>query len=1132
MHYYPACGTTVAMWALLTATSLGADWPMWRYDAGRTAASPEQLPEQLRLRWVRQLPALSPAYWQAGQERLQFDLGYEPVVAGKLMFVGSSVNDSLVALDTETGREKWRFYADGPVRLAPAVWEGRVYLGADDGRLYCLRGEDGRLLWSFPVVPSPRKVLGNGRLISVWPVRGGPVVADGVVYFAAGVWPFEGIFVGAADARTGKLLWLNDRVGSLYAEHPHAAMSFGGPSPQGYLVVQGDEVLVPGSRAFPAAFDRQTAKLVHFDFGHGGFGSRPGSWFLATEAGKLCVDPQINTGVHDSGQQVIGQAGAVRKKDEQPPAEVRIGQHTYQIRAGIARSIKVGGKEYRFSDGFPGVEGPIHSMLAADGKLFVVSRSGTIYCFAGSETPPIRHQLETAPLPPESSPWRDKAAGILGKVKGKKGYALVYGLGSGRLVDELLRQSSLDLIAVDPDAAKVAALRQRLDSVGLYGPRVMALVGRLPDAGLPPYLATLLVAEDLAALGGVTEEVLARECLRVLRPYGGLACLPLAPAQHQRLGEWSKHEEAAGVRLEREGDLTLMVRAGPPAGAADYTGQPNYDQLVTAPLGLLWYGDTYYHHKLYYQGYLAPETGRGLPDNLRVVNGVLRYPTTAAPHGPNLPGMTYTEYLRFLDTKRGFIEARTDVYTGRVLSEAEAPGAEARADGARKPATSYARRNPITGIIEGREFPKHHGCDQSAVDYGGILTMRSGTGAFYDTLLESGTVNISGMRAGCRNNIVPGGGVLCLPSWTGNCTCNYPVSTSLALAHMPEEYEQWAAWGGVAVAAPVRRVGINFGAPGDRMTRDGTLWLDWPSVGGPSPVVPVRVDPEAPECFYRHALRMNGGQGWPWVTGSGILGARSVTIEPLAQRSAPLGDSFGVRWTGFVQAPAGENISFFVRADQGVRLWVDQRLVIDNSKDRLRGRQGPEATGAITLEAGKKYPIRLEYFRVKQGQSKQLGVQLAWASASLPRGVVPAARLFDSDDKPGGLTGAYFGDAKLTGPAVLQRDPQVDFTWENGLPEPLRQAARPVALSQRPFTVRLYFSEPEEIKPGERVFGVTVQGREVVRDLDIVRRAGDAHRGVVLEYQGIPIKDSLRVDFTARTRRLPLICGVELIAEQ
>ncbi len=1136
MPRFGVCGAAVTCWALLAVSGLAADWPTWRHDAGRSATTPERLPERLHLRWVRQLPRLRPAFSQACQERLQFDLGYEPVVLGKTLFVGSSANDSVVAMDTETGRERWRFYADGPVRLAPAAWDGRVYLGCDDGRLYCLRGDDGQLVWSFPVAPSPRKVLGNGRLISVWPVRGGPVVADGVVYFAAGIWPFEGIFIGAADARSGKLLWLNDRTGSMYVEHPHAAMSFGGPSPQGYLLIQGDEVIVPSGRAFPAAFDRRTGKLTHFEFGHGGFGSRPGSWFLATAAGRLCVDPQINTGIHDGGRQIIGQQGAVRRKDERIPEEIRIGQRTYGIRPGIAQLIVAGGREYRFAEGISGIEGPVHSMLAADGKLFVVTRSGSISCFAGDKATTIRHPLETTPLATKSDPWQDRVATILRAVGGRKGYALVWGLGSGRLLEELLRQSSLDVVAVDRDAEKVHALRRRLDRAGLYGSRVAVHVGSPLEFGLPPYLATLVVSEDLTALDAESDEALARECRRVLRPYGGLACLALSTARHQRLVEWSKGREAAGVEIRREGELSLLVRQGPLAGSMDYAGKPNYDRLVAAPLGLLWFGDTYYHHKLYFKGYLAPETGRGLPQGIRVGGGVLRYATLNKPHGPNPPGMKYVDYLRFMDTQPGWVEALTDVYTGRVLSDREFPEAEAHGgpsgQGSQKPPISYARRNPITGIHEGREFLKTYGCDQSAVDYGGILTMRSGTGAFYDTILESGTINVSGMRAGCRNSIVPGDGVLCLPSWTGNCTCNYPVSTSLALVHMPEEYEQWSAWGGVAVEAPVRRVGINLGAPGDRMTRDGTLWLDWPCVGGPAPEIPVHVDPQPPECFYRHAMRMRGGQGWPWVTASGILGVRSVTVEPIAHRSEPLGETFSVRWTGFIQAPVSETFSLFTHTDYGVRLWIDERLVVDNSKAILRGRQEEQATGTIVLEAGRKYPIRLEYYHARQGRPQRSRMRLSWASPSTPKRLVPASQLFDCDGRPGGLTGAYYGRAQLAGPAVLHRDHQVDFSWGAQLPDLLRQAAGPVRLTRRPFTVRLYFAEPEEIQPGQRVFDVMIQGREVARQFDIVRQSGGAYRGVLLEHKGIPVQDSLRVDLIAQTQRPPLICGIELIAEQ
>jgi hypothetical protein len=59
--------------ALVSSTfahpSLAADWPMWRYDEGRSAVSPQKLPETLQLHWVRELPEPQPA-WPASQTKL------------------------------------------------------------------------------------------------------------------------------------------------------------------------------------------------------------------------------------------------------------------------------------------------------------------------------------------------------------------------------------------------------------------------------------------------------------------------------------------------------------------------------------------------------------------------------------------------------------------------------------------------------------------------------------------------------------------------------------------------------------------------------------------------------------------------------------------------------------------------------------------------------------------------------------------------------------------------------------------------------------------------------------------------------------------------------------------------------
>ena len=53
-------------------------------------------------------------------------------------------------------------------------------------------------------------ILGNGRMVSRWPARGGPVIRDNIVYFAAGIWQSDGVFIEAIDAESGKVVWRNE----------------------------------------------------------------------------------------------------------------------------------------------------------------------------------------------------------------------------------------------------------------------------------------------------------------------------------------------------------------------------------------------------------------------------------------------------------------------------------------------------------------------------------------------------------------------------------------------------------------------------------------------------------------------------------------------------------------------------------------------------------------------------------------------------------------------------------------------------------------------------------------------------------------------------------------------------------
>jgi hypothetical protein len=103
-------------------------------------------------------------------------------------------------------------------------------------------------------------------------------------------------------------------------------------------------------------------------------------------------------------------------------------------------------------------------------------------------------------------------------------------------------------------------------------------------------------------------------------------------------------------------------------------------------------------------------------------------------------------------------------------------------------------------------------------------------------------------------------------------------------------------------------------------------------------------------------------------------------------------DTFSARWNGQVSPRYTETYTFYTTSDDGVRLWVNGQLIINNWTIH----SPTENSGRIALTAGQKYDIRMEYFENGGGAV----ARLKWSSPSQPKGIVPQGRLYPQTSDP------------------------------------------------------------------------------------------------------------------------------------
>jgi hypothetical protein len=104
------------------------------------------------------------------------------------------------------------------------------------------------------------------------------------------------------------------------------------------------------------------------------------------------------------------------------------------------------------------------------------------------------------------------------------------------------------------------------------------------------------------------------------------------------------------------------------------------------------------------------------------------------------------------------------------------------------------------------------------------------------------------------------------------------------------------------------------------------------------------------------------------------------------------GGYYCVRWTGQVEPQYSETYYFDANTDDGVKLWVNDQLIIDDWKSQ----GATDSIGSIALQGGVRYDIKMEYFQL----TGSAVAHLYWNSTDQSKQIIPSSRLFPTNTPP------------------------------------------------------------------------------------------------------------------------------------
>ena len=615
-------GVGLLILAMLSSGLVRAEMAGW--DAGPTAKyESAELTFPLQLAWSHKPTAVpqpawpAPArgsYWQELERiepRMVDDRTFVPVASVDSVWYGSSADDSVHCLELSSGKLTWRYTADGPIRFAPIIADDQVFFGSDDGQVYAVERKTGKLRWKKRLRDDQR-ILGNGRVISRWPIRSRLALADQTLYVSAGLFPSQGVDLLALAVSDGALRWRKQTNFPVNGE----------------LCITQDELWVPMGRGHRVAVDRHAGEIIGPLTGQAGtYAKQLGDWIVTGRGndGMLSVSQRksrqhlgllparhvaadqhhvyllgrgkLTAIAHDTWEnlmnEIVTHGGSLTQKLRR--ADFWKDQAHWQVAcpheaALIAsqRAVIVGGEGHVAAyDSLTGqlvwetaTAGRVESLTLETEHLLMTNDQGQLTCWKGGLSTLGEGTARTAERAKTTS-----LAGSPRRVSDAKGipiraeiphdqvrFCLVCGLVDGDLAIQLARQTKWHIVAVDDDPDRVQKVRQQALEEGLYGFKLA--VHHIASETLPftSCWANIVISErDWQDEQPQALPWSQAELARVCRPYGGRLFLgskvftrgPLADA-----GQWTQLYANAGNTGNSgdayiEGEPSLQWFGGP-----------------------------------------------------------------------------------------------------------------------------------------------------------------------------------------------------------------------------------------------------------------------------------------------------------------------------------------------------------------------------------------------------------------------------------------------------------------------------------------------------------------------------------------------------------------------------------------